>query len=95
MTTKNRAVRNRGMMGNIQGGGVVINSHRSTSCGLAAVAQGNWTNEHTLQQFTQRTGVLQSILYGTRRSMDSAGSRSSADFFEKSLGVTLWGGAGK
>jgi hypothetical protein len=47
MTTKNRAIRNRGMMGNIQAGGVVINSHRSTSCGLAAVAQETeQTNTH-------------------------------------------------
>jgi hypothetical protein len=86
MTTKNRAIRIGGMMGNIQGGGVVINSHRSTSCGLTAVAQGNWTNEHTLQQFTQRTGVLQSILYGTRRGRDSAGSHDLRKFLKKETG---------
>jgi hypothetical protein len=39
MTTKDRAIRMGGMMGNIQAGGVEIKSHRWTSCGLTAVAQ--------------------------------------------------------
>jgi hypothetical protein len=55
MTTKDRAIRIRGMMGNIQAGGVEIKSHRWTSCGLAAVAQETGqTNIHSRSLHRER-----------------------------------------
>jgi hypothetical protein len=65
MTTENRAIRIGGMVDDIPVGGVEINTHRTTSCGLSRSRSGNWTNEHTLPQFIRGTGEMQSVPYAS------------------------------
>jgi hypothetical protein len=82
MTTDNRVIRIRGLVDDILAGGVEIPVHRTTSCGLAAVAQGNWTNEHTLYAVYTGIGRCAILPYGSRRRTDHEGSRKLANFLK-------------
>jgi hypothetical protein len=75
MTTENRAIRIRGMVDDILAGGVEIPVHRTTSCGLAAVAQETGqTNIHFEAVYTG-SDCCAILPYGTRRREDQKGSR--------------------
>ena len=81
MTTENRVIYVRGLMDDILAGGVEILVHRTTSCGLAAVAQETGQTNIRFMQFTWGTDTVQSFPYATRRGPNQEGSRELANFF--------------
>jgi hypothetical protein len=82
MTTENRVINVRGVVDDILAGGVEILVHRTTSCGLAAVAQETGqTNIHFSEVYTgaERCAILPTP---SRRRAFQGGSREFC-FFEK------------
>jgi hypothetical protein len=82
MTTENRVIYVRGLVDDIQAGGVEILVHRTTSCGLAAVAQETGQTNIHFMKFTRGADAVQSFPYATRRGTTNEGSRELAIFLK-------------
>jgi hypothetical protein len=82
MTTENRVICVRGVVDDILAGGIEIPVHRTTSCGLAAVAQETGQTNIHFMQFNTGNGRCAILPYASRRSPNQEGSRELAIFFE-------------